>query len=58
MKAEIRKDGFIHLTVETIEESFAMSYLIPVGECVCEKCGRPKMPVLIKDNFLNERDGC
>jgi len=56
MKAEIKEDGFIHLTVETVEESFTMSYLMPVNDRVCKECGQPKVPVLVIDNFLSKRD--
>lgn len=54
MKAEIRKDGFIHLTAESPAEAFAIRTLMPDDEdAVCGKCNQVHMPIIMNMSILN-----
>lgn len=53
MKAEIRKDGYIHIIAETATEAFALKAIHPLGKG-CKHCGQIPTKVVIDGSILTE----
>lgn len=52
MKAELRKDGHVHIIAENIVEAYALLYLGKDTK-ICNTCGVGKYPIVINCSILN-----
>lgn len=56
MKAEIREDGNLHITAETVTEAYALKYIYPLGEeHVCPTCHimKPRVSIALDCTILD-----
>jgi len=55
MKAEIHKDGCIHVIAETVVEAFALNQIAPNSN-VCPECDQMKIPLLVDCSILIDHE--
>ena len=57
MKAEIKRDGFVHITAETPAEAFAIKHLFKHDGRMIQKTEIEPPPIVVNCEILNESQG-